>query len=503
MHALPLWRMRTHGGDAVVAERRDDVKYLTLAWPLAVLILTPMATSSAAAEGGLPAEECVRILRGARIARMHEDAAAELAKLHAAFEACPDEISPVYGLMAYYQLRPELVSEYQKFRTLLLQRLEDPDDDLRIGVVEYLIRDPDVEGDELRAILGNVSRQVSKAAVPDPALMRIQAQLQQRLGKDEAAVGTLERLWRQTAAEDVLMPLIHLYFKLERWQDAADLMAPQVAKARRIRYLYVRVLGKLGRYDEAMKQVELFASGADGVVPQGSVGAPPGRREDAEAITLKFEGGYVIDVFKHHGLFGLLQRVAWDLRDQGQDHEAEKIFRGLLAQAPDDPETQATVLNLYASDEERQNHARALADTWQSETDANALFDEGTQRLTAGDAAGAIDLLKRAAPELPDLEPAWYNLGMAAYRLEDWATVASAFARAAELNPARAQTFFFRGIALEKLDRCGEAVKDLARAAELDPGRALAHYYLAVCHRKLGNQAAAAAALERYEATRD
>ncbi len=467
---------------------------------LAVLTLTLTAPSPAAGEqdGGLPAEECVRMMRGARIARMKEDAGAELAKLQAAFEACPDEIEPVYGLMGYYQRQQALDDFYQKFRSLLLERLQDPSDDLPIGVIEYLVRSPGAGGGELEAILGNVSRQVTKAAEPDPALMRIQAQLQQRLAQDDAAAGTLERLWKQTAADDVLWPLVQLYLKLERWQEAADLMAPQVAKDGHFRFSYVRVLGKLGRYHEALKQVELLASGTDGAVVRDAGGAPP-----SEAVALQFEGGYVIDVVQQPGLFGLLKGVAWDLRDQGQDQPAEQIFRGLLAQAPDDPEIQAIVLSLYASAEERQGHAEALANTWQSETDAIALFDEGTQRLTAGDAAGAIDLLRRAAPELPALEPAWYNLGMAAYRLEDWATVASAFGRAGELNPDRAQTFFFRGIALEKLDRCGEAVADLKRAAELDPDRALAHYYLAVCYRKQGNQTAAAAALKRYEATRD
>ncbi len=469
---------------------------------LAVLILTLAAAPPATGEvasGGLPAEECVHLMRGARIARMHRDAGAELAKLQAAFETCPEEIGPVYGLVGFYRRQPELETSgrgpYQKFRSLLLQRLEDPAADLPIGVVEYLIRHPD-DGDRssLRSILGSVSRQVEKVAEPEPAWLRILAQLQRRLGEVEAATATLDRLWRQTAAEDALGALIQLYYELERWQDVADLMAPQVEKDGRFRFSYAHVLGKLGRYGEALKQVELLAAGADGAVV---------RTEESDAVALEFVGGYVIDVVHQPGLFGLLFQIAWDLRDQGKDSQAEHVFRSLLAQSPESSGLQAIVLNLYASDGERQGHAEALADAWQAETDPDLLFNEGTQRLTAGDAAGAIDLLRRAAPELPDLEPAWYNLGMAAYRLEDWTTVASAFGRAAELNPNRVQTFFFRGIALEKLDRCREAVANLKRAAELDPKRALAHYYLAVCYRKLGNEAATAAALKRYEATRD
>ena len=443
----------------------------------------------------------MRLMRSARIARMQDDAATELTQLQAAFEACPEEISPIYALMAYYRQRPEFEAKTQEFRALLLKRFEDPEQDLPIGVIEYLVGAQDAEEAELAAILGNVSRQVEKAAEPEPALLRIQAHLQRRFGQEEAAAATLERIWRGTSADDVLGPLLDLYFKLERWQAAADVMAPLVKKGGHLRYSYVFVLGKLGRYDEALQQVGFLAS--DEVAPvDGAASESPAPDDELEATAVQSEGQIVVDFAEGSGLLGLLKQLAWDLRDQGKDQQAEQVFRQLLAKVPEDPELQATVLNLYASEEERRGHAEALADTWQSETDPNALFEEGTQRLTAGDAAGAIDLLRRAAPEFPDLEPAWYNLGMAAYRLEDWETVVSAFGRAAELNPDRAQTAFFRGLALEKLDRCSEAVTDLERAAELDPNRALAHYYLAVCYRELGNQTAAAAAFKRYEATK-
>ncbi len=459
--------------------------------------------------GALPSEECVRLLRGARIAGMQGDTGAELEKLEAALDACPGEISPLYALVGYYRRQPELEEDYRKFLSRLVKRLEDPEFDLPLGVIEYLIRgrvplaplrgDPDVEEDELAAVLDNISRQVERSAEPDPGLMRIQAELQQRLGRTEDAVVTLERLWRQTGAGDLIWPLTRIYSDLERWQDAAELISSQLEEegGGQFRTFYIHVLGKLGRYDEVLKQVKILVSdpGVRGVSQQGEL---------AEAVELNIDlQGYVIDVVLQPGLLGLLKQVAWDLRDRGQDAQAEQIFRSLLAQAPDDPELRSTVLNLYAGEEERQGHAEALADRWQTETDPNVLFEEGTQRLTAGDASGAIELLRRAAPEFPDLEAAWYNLGMAAYRLEDWATVDTAFGRAGELNPARAQAFFFRGLALEKLGRCVEAVGALGRAVELDPARSLAYYYLAACHRKLGDQAAAAAAMQRYEATKD
>ncbi len=461
------------------------------------LLLWTLTAPAAVAEdaGALPAQECVHLLRAARIAGMQDDPATELAKLEEARDACPGEIGPLYALVGYYRRQPQAEESYRKFLSALVERLRDPEYDLPAGMIEYLIRNPDVEEGELLAVLDNISRQVGRSAEPDPGLMRIQAELQRRLGQTEAATVTLEGLWRQTGARDLVWPLARAYADLERWQDAADLIAPQLESGY-FRTFYIHVLGKLGRFDEVLKQIEILVSDPD-------VRRPFQHGQPAEAVDLDIDlKGYVIDVVLQPGLIGLLKQVAWDLRDRGQDAQAEMIFRSLLAQVPDDPELRSTVLNLYAGEQERQGHARALADKWQTETDANLLFEEGTQRLTAGDAAGAIELLRRAAPELPDLEAAWYNLGMAAYRLEDWATVDAAFGRAGELNPSRAQTFFFRGLALEKLDRCGDAVGALGRAVELDPSRALAYYYLAACHRKLGNQAAAAAARERYEATK-
>ncbi len=465
---------------------------------LAVLLFLAAAGSSAAADdAALPPEECVRLQRGARIAGMKGDPAAELDKLEQARAACPDEIGPLDALVAYYRRQPQEWERYRQFLGELVGRLQNPEYDLPAGIIEYLIRNPDVEADQLSAILDNVSRQVERAGEPDPGLMRIRAELEQRLGRIEAAAATLEWLLRETGADDLVWALVHIYFELERWQDAAELIAPQLEQKSHLRTFYIHVLGKLGRYKELLEQIEILAS-------DPSLRRPVAHGEPAQAAGADADlPGHVVDVVLRLGLIELLKQVAWDLRDQGQEAQAETIFRGLLAHAPDDTALRATVLHLYASEQERRGYAETLADKWQTETDPNLLFEEGTQRLTAGDAAGAIELLRRAAPEFPNLEAVWYNLGMAAYRLEDWATVDSAFGRAGELNPERAQTFFFRGLALEKLGRCGEAVDALGRAVELDPERALAHYYLAACHRKLGNAAAAAAARSRYEATKN
>ncbi|MEM7352538.1 MAG: tetratricopeptide repeat protein [Acidobacteriota bacterium] len=432
------------------------------------------AAVGASSGSSLPPEDCVAMMRGARIARMGGDEAVELQKLQAALEACPRDISPIYELLRYYRRSAPEAARHRQFVERLTERLADPEYELQPGVLEYLIRDPEAGEVEQLAILGNVARQVDGVEGVDPRLLRIRAALERRAGRPEAAAVTLERLWRETRAEDLLLPLVGLYRDLERWQDAADLLAPRAGQdpGGYLHLSYLRILGKLGRYQEVLRQTETLATAV--------------RADGAE-----------VDASDLHGA---LEQIAWDLRDLGQDAEAEQLFRRLLSEAPDDASLQAAVLHLYASEDERKRHAAALDVSWKEETDPNALLEEGTQRLTSGDAAGAIDLLRRAAAEFPELEAVWYNLGLAAYKLEDWSTVESALGRSTELNSQRTQSFLYRGLALEKLGRCEEAVQALESCVALDDSQAIAYYYLYACHAKLGDQAAAQAARSRYEA---
>jgi tetratricopeptide (TPR) repeat protein len=138
----------------------------------------------------------------------------------------------------------------------------------------------------------------------------------------------------------------------------------------------------------------------------------------------------------------------------------------------------------------------------EQESDPSALAQEGASLLAAGDAAGAAELLRRAATALPDSELVWFNLGLAAARLEEWSTAETAFARASEINPDRADSSLQRGIALQKLGKCEEAVAACRRALERDAGLTSAHYYLSICYSELGDAAAAAEHLRLYDASR-
>jgi tetratricopeptide (TPR) repeat protein len=153
------------------------------------------------------------------------------------------------------------------------------------------------------------------------------------------------------------------------------------------------------------------------------------------------------------------------------------------------------LLHLYGTAEERAAAAAANASRRQEESDPLALFEEGSDLLGAGDAAGARELLARAAPELGDshyAEPAWYNLGTAAFKLERWGEAAEAFAQAIAVNGERTESHWKRGIALFHLERYADAVVALKRTLELQADKRDAHYYLASCYQQLGDRTAAA-----------
>ena len=326
------------------------------------------------------------------------------------------------------------------------------------------------------------------AAAPEPGedLLRLLAGLQERLGQETEAASTLRRLWESTGSEAVAWKLLHLYRKLDRLDDAVDLIQSVEEIRTYLWPTHVMALADAGDLDRAKEVLEEHI----GRLGEGAPGP-----EAAGAAVVIGDDAIV------HSHAPLVESLAWRFHDAGREAEAEALFRRAQAIAPSDAGLSAVLLHFYADEEEREARAAALERSWQETDDPRALLDEGTQRLAAGDTEGAFDLLRRAAPEYPGLEAPWYNLGMAAYRLERWSEAAEALARAIELNPDRAASVFFRGMALVNLERCAEAVEALERALELDPSRTQGHYYLAGCLRTLGRTAEAERHRALYEAT--
>lgn len=439
---------------------------------IAGLLVLAAASSLLGAEGGpeLPPEECVRMLRGARIAALNGDAARELELLRAAVDAFPEEVSALYALVDYGRRHALPAAESERILARFRQRLAEPTRPLSAGVVYRIASDPAADDESLRLLAASVAGRVESAGGEQAAgWLAVLAQVQTRLGELEAAVSTLERLWQLAPTDDVAWSLLRLFSELERGRDAVALMDASAALRDALPQTYVHLLIAAERCPEAIRRTDEIVQGLEADDPMA---AP------------------------------FLAGVAWSLRDAGRDADAEPLFRRALALDPEHRHSRDVLLHLYADPEERRAHAAAAAERWEREEDAQSLLDEGTQRLAAGDAEGALELLQRAAPQFPDLEPAWFNLGMAAYRVERWATVEQAFARAAELNPQREASYFFRGAALVHLGRCREATAAFERSLQLDPGRYQAHYYLAGCYQELGDASASARHRAAYQAAK-
>lgn len=435
------------------------------------VVLRLLGAEEAVGQGKLPPLELVRLMRMARLAEMENRHAEALELLRQAAETHPAELTPVIALWQYDGRNKLPAEEAAKLRQLLTTRLADAASPLPPGVLGYVLNDPDAGAEQLDLILQAASRRL-EAAGDDFELLQAIAWLQSRLDRPEEARRSMGRMLAIRPSPELAWDCVWLDLELERWDDAARLLHDLVGDEETSGYgrmTYVEVLGKTGRHEELIRQLALM---------------------DKQGLTTGLEDrGTLAD---------LLLQVAWDLRDLGQDAKAEAIFRKLLATDPTNAEARGAILHLYSSEEERQAQREALAQQWKAADDPHALLAEGSQLLAVGDAASAFDLLQRAAELQADSEVAWYNLGLAAMKLERWENAEQAFARAATLHPDRAETLLNQGISLYNLSRCPEAILTLERALSLKAPLPAAHYYLHHCHKALGHEQEMRRHLELY-----
>jgi tetratricopeptide (TPR) repeat protein len=447
--------------------------------PLAALAVVFSTSGAAAGQAarpavGLPPIACVEAVRVARIARDAGDAAAARTQLDLAVEWPGCELPALAAILPLLRAGVYPPDRAAALRSRLTTRLEDPAVEVPEGLLTHLAG---VRGDD-ELLLGALEKRLARAPAVDPKppppglveLLDVTSELQERQGKSETARETLARLLALQPSEALQWRALPLDLRLARWSSAAELLstmldAPDASVM--LREQYVRVLAHLGRFDEMTKQIEKLA--------------PPPVPTNVDLPASRYTT--------------LLLDAAWALRDAGRNAEAQATFRRALAHEPDHAETQLALLHLYGTAEDGAAQAAAVQARRAGESNPLALFEEGSDLLGAGDAKGASELLARAAPQLAGTdyaEPAWYNLGSAAFKLERWEEAANAFATAIAVNPGRVESHYKRGIALFHLERCRDAVAALRRTLELQPDKRDAHYYLAGCYTKLGDAAAAA-----------
>ena len=457
---------------------------LALAWVLGSPCPTPLAAVPQIGEGvvtdssagALPPASVVRQVRSARIAEERGDVAEAIAALRRTIEEHPDSLVAVEALLALARRGGLGEAEQSALLDTFGQRLDAPGRRVSTAVLTYLVHSPDSDEETLRRIADRLEAEIPSASVggdfagteDDLGRLELLVDVRQRLGDAAGSLATLEVLYAASGWERLLWPLYLQNAQAENWGRAAEVVERLVAAGSEgLRSTWVELLARAGDTDGLLEQLSILES-------EGW--------SDVSSATLA--------------------NLAWHLVDAGERDAAEPLFRRAMTYPDADPQLRTARLHLYGSESDRLAQAAEDDQKWRAEDDPQTLFDEGTQRLTVGDAEGAIDLLERAAEGLPEVEAAWYNLGLAAYRLERWETAAKAFGSATRLNGRRAQNHLYLGIALVELGRCGEAVGALENAVGMDSSQSLAHYHLSSCYRSLGEEQAAAAAWARYQELR-
>jgi tetratricopeptide (TPR) repeat protein len=434
------------------------------AWVGGWIAVIGCAVAGGAAE--LPPPGCLRILREARIAQELGEDEKALALFSRALEEYPTEILPVEELLSRREglgLDAERVGELQVH---LARRLADPSLPLDAGSIHFLVT---TAGDERPDLLEALVAAIEARGEPlasDPVVTRAVAAAQGRLGRAEEARATLERLLADDPDFGVVSRALQLDLELGRWESAlslvdAHLEDPELAPV--LGPFRLELLARTGRTSELLEELDRLHS------------------RHAELLSA-------------HGVQQLLKRIAWGLYDAGQHDEAERIWREILARRPEDTEARQVVAHLFA-DEDGQLAAvdRQLAGV----EDSAKLLELGTEYLAAGDDQRAYELLSRISRGARD-EVAWFNLGLAALRLERWEEASAAFRESIQRNPRRPGGYRNLGTALWEAGRCAEAIPVLERAAELEPDRVSTWYYLAKCHQSDGDAARAAEAMSEY-----
>lgn len=114
-----------------------------------------------------------------------------------------------------------------------------------------------------------------------------------------------------------------------------------------------------------------------------------------------------------------------------------------------------------------------------------------------GKSEGAIEHLRTALLDRPDVVP-WLNeLGTILISTAQYHEAANRLTRSIELNPNRARTHYNLGVALSRLGRSGEALASYQRAIAQNPAHTRSFYNTGIIQLKRGNVPEAKAAFLR------
>ena len=129
---------------------------------------------------------------------------------------------------------------------------------------------------------------------------------------------------------------------------------------------------------------------------------------------------------------------------------------------------------------------------------SHAAFDKGSQLLEKGETAKSVAYLQQAIADYPEHYKAYYDLGVAQYRLSHLEEAEQAFQKAIDITKGHfAPPQFGLGAILCQKSEFPQAESLLQRALDVDPGSAVGKYYLAWAQFGLNRLAEAERTLEQ------
>lgn len=110
---------------------------------------------------------------------------------------------------------------------------------------------------------------------------------------------------------------------------------------------------------------------------------------------------------------------------------------------------------------------------------SHAAFDKGSRMLAKGDTANSVEYLQQAISQFPEHYKAYYDLGVAYFRLGQTTDAEQAFQKSIDITGGNfAPPQFGLGALLCQRQEFVQAATILQRAVDLDPASAVGKYYL-------------------------
>lgn len=154
----------------------------------------------------------------------------------------------------------------------------------------------------------------------------------------------------------------------------------------------------------------------------------------------------------------------------GRLEQARLMINNAVKAGVSGPELDRAIADLaYASGDYQSALPRYLQLLVANPADGFMFENAGIAAMKVGDRTQAIRLLERATTFPGATWRAWNARGVAADYQRDWAVADQSYARAAALEPERAEVFNNRGWSLLVRGRWTDALQNFERAAAIDP----------------------------------